>query len=219
MTVVELIALYRNRTQDVAAPYLWGDDEIIEYIDDAQNEACRRAHLLVDSRTTEICEAPVTAGDPVVPVDPRIIHIRRARRGSDSMPVKRMSVRDMDQQLPGWEGILTPGTPVVFIPDWETDVVRLYSVPGVDDTLCMTVVRMPLDPINSATSTLEIATRYHRGLLDWMLHRGYSKADPETLDATKAKAADERFTAEFGEKTGAVDERWAFEQYLDVGEV
>lgn len=217
MTVVELMALYRNRTQDVAAPYLWSDEEIVEYADDAQNEACRRAHLLIDSRS-EVSTAAITAGDPVAEIDSRVISIRRARRGSDSMPVRRMSVRDMDQQLPGWEGVTSPSHPSVFLPDWETGVARLYPPPLIDDELKMTVVRLPLAPITDESVALEIAPQYHRALLDWMLYRGYSKADPETLDTAKAKAAEAKFEAEFGEKTGAVDERWAFEQYQDLGE-
>jgi hypothetical protein len=60
MTVDELRTLFRNRTQDTAKPYLWSDEEVFEYMDDAQNEACRRAHLLVDSRS-EVCEANIAA--------------------------------------------------------------------------------------------------------------------------------------------------------------
>jgi hypothetical protein len=129
-----------------------------------------------------------------------------------------MGVRDMDEQLPGWEGVTTRSAPSVFIPDWETGVARVYPYPVSDDTFKMTVVRMPLTSITSEESTLEIQAQYHRGLLDWMLHRAYSKADPETLDVAKAKLAEAKFEAEFGEKTGAVDERWAFEQYYDIGE-
>ena len=217
MNVDELEALYRARTEDVAAPYLWSHDEIIEFIDDAQNEACRRAHLLIDSRSP-VSVASLVAGDPVATIDPRVIHIRRARRASDSMPLHRMGVRDMDEQMPGWEGVTGRSKPTVYIPDWETGVVRTYPVPVADDDINMTVVRLPLDPIVDSDSVLEIAPQYHRALLDWMLHRGYSKADPETLDTTKANLAEAKFVAEFGEKIGAVDERWALEQYNDIGE-
>lgn len=218
MIVEELVALYRNRTQDSKAPFLWSDDEVLEYIDDAQNEACRRAHLLTDSRS-DICVATITLGDPVVEIDPRIIHIRRARRGSDSMPLVRRSVRDMDQMCPGWEGQTSRSTPSVFIPDWEVGVLRVYPVPVIADEVLMTVVRMPLKAITDNDSKLEIQPQYHRGLLDWMLYRGYSKADPETRDETKAKASEKNFIAAFGERINAADEHWAFENYQDVGEV
>lgn len=218
MTPIDLVGLFRERTEDTAAQPLWSDPEIYEYIDAAQNEACRRAHLLVDSRS-DLTIAPVTAGDPAVPIDPRIIHIRRARRGSDSMPLVRKSVRDMDQCFPGWEGQSSPSTPSVFIPDWEVDYLRVHPVPVIDDEVLMTIVRMPLKPVVDKDSKLEISARYHRDLLNWMLFLGYSKADPETKDDKKAAAAEKKFIESFGEKSSAADERWAFEQYLDQGEL
>jgi hypothetical protein len=52
---------------------------------------------------------------------------------------------------------------------------------------------------NKDTDTPEIDAQYHLGLVDWMLHRAYSKQDSETLDKGKAKEHLKRFTARFGE--------------------
>lgn len=49
MTLEELIAQFRTDADDTARPYLWGDDDLIRWFNEAVNEACRRSHLLVDS--------------------------------------------------------------------------------------------------------------------------------------------------------------------------
>lgn len=218
MTPAELLSLYRDKTMDTSTPPLVSDEEVLEFLDEAQTEAARRAHLLVDS-TSDASEAVVTATEPMVEISDALLHLRRVRLGSNMMPLRRMSVRDMDQQMPGWEGTTQPSTPLFFIPDYETGYIRLYPPPLSADTLKMTAVRVPLKRITALDSKLEIPAKYHRGLLDWMLFRGYSKADPEVLDDTKAKKHEALFEREFGEKSSAVDERWAFEQYQDIGEV
>lgn len=218
MTVSELIGLFRKKTRDVASPYLWEDDEIIEYADDAQKEACRRAHLILDSRSA-VSEGDVSAGDPMVAISDLIISLRRVTLASNNMPLRRMSVRDMDEQLPGWEGATSTSTPLIYIPDYEAGHIRLFPVPSIDDTLKTSAIRLPISDLIDSESVLEISAKYHRGLLDWMLFRGYEKEDEETRDEAKARKHEALFVAEFGEKSSAVDERWSFEQYQDIGEV
>lgn len=216
MTPVEAIGQYRIKTQDLGDPPLWTDAEILEYLDDAQVEACRRAHLLIDS-TGDASEGAVSASDPMVALDEKVISVRRVRLQSNSIPLRRMSVRDMDEQFPGWEAQTQPSTPCIYIPDYETGYLRLYPTPLINDTLKMTAVRVSTT-LRDRDSKFEIASRYHRGLLDWAMYRGYSKPDPETQDEKKAKSHEAAFIAEFGERSTAVDERWAFEQYQDIGE-
>ena len=50
----ELIALFRSRADDVAAPYLWSDLDAVAYLDDAHREAAIRARLIRDSSTPAI---------------------------------------------------------------------------------------------------------------------------------------------------------------------
>jgi hypothetical protein len=54
--------------------------------------------------------------------------------------------------------------------------------------------------VNKLTEQPEVDTQYHLGLVDWMLHRAYSKQDSETLDKGKAKEHLARFVKRFGER-------------------
>jgi hypothetical protein len=68
------------------------------------------------------------------------------------------------------------------------------------------ISRLPLTPMALVTKLIdspEIDVQYHLGLVDWMLHRCYSKQDSETLDVGKAKEHLKRFTQRFGERPPA----------------
>lgn len=48
MNLAKLIQLAREATQDIAEPYIWSEAEWAEFADDAELEAARRSHILVD---------------------------------------------------------------------------------------------------------------------------------------------------------------------------
>ena len=50
-----------------------------------------------------------------------------------------------------------------------------------------------------------------------MLHLAYLKQDADTFDPKRASQHEERFTAEFGAPSAAIDEHFGAEQYYDVG--
>lgn len=216
MTLAELRKLYRETTGDLEKPYKWLDSEIDEYATDAELEACRRAHLLVDS-TSDAARASVVASDSSVVLDERVIFVRRARLSSRQVPLRIIPAAILDEQFPGWENA-QPSTPLMLVPDLDTYGVTLYPPPKTDDVLYLTVVREPLLPLTKPSDSPEIPRRYHRSLLNWMLFRGYSKIDTETLDKGRAVAAQQLFEQEFGAKSRAIDEHWAREQYYEAGD-
>lgn len=206
MKLRELLALVRSDLDDITAPYLWSDPELIEYAVDAENEACRRARLLIDSSTAAICQIAVVANTALYPLDSRVIFVRRAKLSLDDRPLGRASVRDLDHAIVGWEGEAT--TPSHFVSDYETGKLRLYAKPVVDDTLNLTVVRLPVNDMNDMEDSPEINPRYHRSLRYWVMYRAYMKQDADTKDETKAATNLAFFEAEFGKKSSALDEEW-----------
>lgn len=206
MIVSEILDIVRLELGDTELPYLWGDSELIEFTTDGENEACRRSRLLIDSNNAQICRVNVIASNPLLTLDARVLFIRRARLELESRPLSRASYRDLDANISGWESVT--GTPTHYLTDYETGKIRLYPTPVVNDTLDLTVVRLPLAPITGFTQTPEINARYHRSLRYWIMYRAYSKQDTETLD--KKKAADNLalFEQEFGTKSRAIDEEW-----------
>lgn len=202
----DVIKLFRDEADDAVAGYLWGDEEVMDFLADAQNEACRRARLLIDSTTPAVCQIAVQPGVHTYALDPRVIFVRRARLASADRPLRHLMMRDLDCR-PGWEN--DPAQPPLgMIHDWQTGALRLHPVPDAADTLLLTVVRLPLDEPNDPDDALEIHQRYCRNLRHWMLYRAYSKQDSETRDDKRAATALAMFEREFGPPSPAIDEEW-----------
>lgn len=204
MTLGELVELVRNELDDATQPYLWSDQELIEYFADAENEAARRARLLIDSTTAEICEIAVVANTAEYELDSRVLFIRRATL--DFQRMRRASYRDLDAQLQGWEE--DEGNTSHFITDLDTGKVRLYPIPTANATLRMTVARLPLVEMNALDDKPELKPHYHRSLRFWAMFRAYMKQDSETYNKGRADSALALFEQEFGKKSSAVDEEW-----------
>lgn len=213
MRLNDLIQIFRAEVDDAVTPYLWSDDELIEYANDAELEACRRSRLIVDSSTAAICQIAVVAGTATYALDPRVLFVRRARL-TGLLPLKRKNMQDMDIQYPGWEDAAA-GTPSAFIPDFETGKIRLYPTPDAAATLNLMVVRDPLAEMNDDSDTPEIAARYHRSLRFWMMHRAYLKKDADANDPKKAAESLALFEQEFGKKSSALDETWIEREQMD----
>ena len=207
MNLGALIALFRQEADDQSVPYLWSDAEATDYANDAQNEACRRARLIVDSSTAAVFQLAVGSGNPVLTLDSRVLFVRRAKLASRSAPLVRRHLTDMDIEAPGWEA--QTGIVDAYLPDWQTGALRLYRIPAATDTLNLTVVRLPLaDMANLTIDTPEIHTRLHRSLRFWMLWRAFSKQDADTADPKRAATNLAQFEAEFGSKSAAIEEEW-----------
>jgi hypothetical protein len=213
MTLRDLIDLFRREVDDTVKPYLWSDAEATEYANDAQQEACRRARLIVDSTTTAICRVSATAGTALVPLDPRVIFVRRMR-AAGSLPLKRMNMQDMEAFNPWWEDSAAD-VPLAFIPDHTTGALVLWPKPAEDTTYSLTVIREPLAEMDSDDDQPEIPVRWQRSLRHWMAFRAYTKPDAEAMDPKKATQALALFEQEFGQKSSALDETWITREQFD----
>lgn len=190
---------------DLDAPELWSDEEIYEYANAAEKQACRNARLLIDSTTAAICQITVPASTAIATLDPRIIFVRRVRVTGKNNPLTRASWRELDEAYPGWEA--HTGTVSHFVTDWQTGKLRTYRIPIADTVLNLTVARLPLADMTPLSSP-EINARYHRSLVYWMKHLAYMKQDSETFNLEKAKLNMDMFEAEFGKRSSAIDEEW-----------
>ena len=223
MTLGEIIANFRLRAFDSVAPYLWSDDELREFADDAENESCERAYLLRDTTTPEICNVSVIAGTASYLLDSRILVVTRAKLDNTAVPLGLMSTEAMDRTagaMPrdwrtqsrswmadvggGWEQ--RSGTPAVALLDPEGTRWKLTLTPKpvVNDTLRLQVFRLPIGPLSIDEGNVpEIPYRLHPRLVDWMMYRAYSKQDVETKDTVKAAQAEAAFAASFGPRVDA----------------
>lgn len=218
MNRLEIITQFRGEILDAVAPYLISNELAIIYANEAQVEACRRARLLVDSSTDSVCEATVTSGNRLVPISPKVISIRRLRLSGETRPLARCRMQDMDEQVPGWDASVTPGTPTVAVLDYESSSICLHPIPSANGTVLMTVTRDPLAEMTADGSEPEIAERYHAKLSAWMRYRAFSIPDSDLYDPAKAAESLAEFESEFGKRVSAAEERFELENYNDVGE-
>ncbi len=205
MTLGQLIAQFRRDTDDTKLPYLWPDPSVVNWLNEAEQEACRRSQLLIDSATGALTPLTTTANVAFVSYDTRIIRILRARpRGH--LPVPIVTAQEMDDR-PNWED--ETGTDLkALITDMATDQLRTYPVLTAAFTIDLTVQRLPLtDMSNLEQHSPEIKSVYHIKLIEWAKWRAYSIDDVDANDPQKAAKALATFEHEFG-KTNANVETW-----------
>lgn len=204
----ELIASFRDEAKDDVKPYFVKDERALQFANEAEREACRRSHLLIDS-SADFCEISVSANEPLVEIDPRIINIRRAKLSISTYSLSPVRAEEMDRVNPGWES--HTGTPTTYITDYQTNAIRLYPKQQVAATLNITVSRLPNKEFDEESDP-EIRAEYHPALVKWMLYRAYSKQDSDLFDPNKAANALAEFEREFGRRASARNERWQAER-------
>lgn len=214
MNAGDVIDIWRRHVDDVATPFLWSDEEVLEYLNDAQNEAARRTRYFVDSTTTAVAQMVVTqASGGLVALDPRVLFVRNARIAA-SLPLARRTMQDMQSCDPYWQDA-GASKPRVFIPDYQTGKLLFWPAPDADYTVKLTVVRDPLVEVTKEDDPLELPARYLRNLRHWMAYRGYSKPDKETYDPQRAGQELVLFEQEFGARSSAIDEAWIQREQMD----
>ncbi len=206
MKASEIILAARRRVDDLAKPYLRSDPLFLEDLAEAEIQACRRARLIVDS-TDPLCTVAFDGTQTVADLDSRIIRVRRVRWVGRTELLQKIHRDDLDRERPGWEDE-TASEPTHFVVGMDTAKLRPYPTPDTAGTVQLTVARESLEA-PKLDGEPEIAGRYHRALVDWLMYRYYETQDSETRNDAKAEAALARFTAEFGPASTAQNEVWA----------
>ena len=217
----ELKARFRRDVDDVEGgasneDFLWSDEEVFDYMDEAQRVFVRRTHILRKTHpfTPAITEIVYTApvGTPVnldgfVTQNPQIIRPLRARMSvaQNRNPLQIVTAEDLD------EGILIRDYGTFFTGDWQTktgparflvtnlqeDMWRLAPIPIIDDILELTVEHMPLETVTCDNVTLEVTEREDQmTMLLFMKHLAFGKQDADTYD----KELSDRFENAFEKK-------------------
>lgn len=195
----ELLDKFRIEVFDFTQPYLWSDEEIYEFMDDAQKMFCRMGEGIPDSTST-MTQLSYAIGDVFIPIDPRILKIRKVQRAEDYRNVLFVNFEDIghniteDYRNPIFDELDNKtGDVTSIILGMEQDQVRLVKIPETTGTLNMIVFRLPLEDITGAGQDFEIHQQHHVNLLHWMKHRAYSKHDAETFNVGKAAEFEQRF--------------------------
>ena len=188
---------------DTVRPYLWQDEDIDDWLNEAQHEAAIRARLLRATPASHpaLCEYPLAAGEAAITVPDQLYEISHQEwaAGSERRPLKLVSREWMDTTLPGWRG-MPAAEPDYLVQDRQQ--IEVVPPPIVAGAVLIEGYRLP-EPMESDEDEPRIPLAHHIHLVQWALHVGYSIPDAETFNPGKAQAAESEFGRYFGARPDA----------------
>lgn len=188
----DLLETFRDEMDDVAEPYLWSDDLVYGYINDAQRMYWRLTDGIADGTTPEVTQLLIVPGTEWYAVHPSILKIRDAYRTDTGLPVTVYNQEDMASYGLRFDG--RTGSLRVLVIGIEENKARAWPVPNETVTIQLTVFRLPLVAIVD-DQALDVPDQHQEHLLLWAKHRAYSKQNAETFDRTRAKEFGDAFRA------------------------
>lgn len=225
MTLEALLTLLRegilnDRTDRIAGTpdYLWTDETLVTYINEAQRRMARLGFLLRDGSTPGVTEVTLAQGQTEYVLHESVFAVISAKLPGSRVDLARvghsalnMTTSPNDRwQDPAFTSHLQPGAPLAFGTDEELAsdmggphsqvVLRVYPEPSADQdrgVLKLRVYRMPLADLTTGelTASPEIPRDHHIEMLDWAAYLALRIVDE---DAGAARAARE-FRASFEE--------------------
>lgn len=193
MNAGELLRNFRLQIDDVEEPYLWSDEEVYEYMTDAERMFCRKTEGIEEARLPDICQLSIVPATEWYPISPLVLKLRWAQRGDTGRNVwvnnPEKSLRD-DIRFDGHAGPLR-----ALIAGMSKGFLRAWPVPNETVTINLGVFRLPLEARTGENDEFEIDEQHHIHLLDWMKHRAYNKHDADTYDPKLAEKYEQAFYA------------------------
>ncbi|MFZ7319679.1 DUF6682 family protein [Comamonas jiangduensis] len=205
MNIRELIAQARVALADQAEPYLWSDEDLLGYFNEAVQEACERALLIQDLSTPTVCIVSVQAGQAICRLHPSVLKVERASINGGLLD--EASIESLDAQMGDWESRKGQPRQFVFmqsVGDGNPGL-RLVPEPKLNAQLKLRVYRGPLQPMKLAgvCQTPEIASRHHPKLINWVARCAYLRPDADGYDRDRAQLHEAMFERDFGARPDA----------------
>lgn len=204
MNALELYDQFRSDVVDVLKPFIWSDDDVFRYMDDAYKMFVRLTGGIADF-TSDFTRVDIVAGDPIGIYDKRILRIMKATRLSDNGKITVINQTDLSFIRGDDYGLLrpayldnAPGRVTQMIIGMERGKCQWVQVPEVDDTAVLHIYRLPKDriapDIDAEFDFPEIGEEHvlHLGL--WMRHKAYAKADTDRFNGPLSEKYKENFT-------------------------
>lgn len=208
MNSSELLDLFRSEMSDKVEPFLWSDEDVFGYENDAQVMHCRKTDGIADATTLAVTAIAVTPSTDWVDLHPKIIRIRSATRSDTGRDIDIINRDDMPLRRWYFDGAL--GSVKALVIGMQANKARVFPKSNETVTVNLTVFRLPLVPISDAgDQEFEIEEQHHRHLLLWMKHLAYLKQDAETYDRTRAEEFEQKALA-YWAKVKEEDRRKAF---------
>lgn len=210
MKLVDLIARFRQNTDDTVVPYNSSDDEIVAWLNEAEQEACVRAKLLHEADDPAICEIAVSAsGSRRYELDPSVIEIEQAYfvdEGGTRTNLDRQSRQEVSRRNADWRELTETPTAIIHYDDHRIELDRIPVDAGTIHIECYRLPSTPLD-VTKEGAEPEIGRAHHIRLLDWAEHCCFARRDSLIFDAGRSNDAEAKFTRYFGPRPDAAQRK------------
>lgn len=191
-TLEEIVDHARLRLDDLAEPYLWSDEELIQYLNEAQREACVRAKLIQDKTTAAVCEIDLLDDEQWYDLHASVDEVYAAFYNGKKLC--RMYEQDLTD-------LTRTGVPTHYIVAGTQ--IRVYPLNTVAADLKINVYRLPLVDMAANDDVPEIPAEHHYRLIDWAIRCCYLKRDSDAYDEKRADKHESLFTLAFGVRPDA----------------
>lgn len=225
MTLEALLKLLRDailndRTDRVAgsSDFLWTDDTLITFINEAQRRFAVRALNLRDGTTDEATLVKLEAGKSTYALHPAVIAVLSAKNAAQDADLVRVGHTLFSAQqiaTDRWIDPATyrnhqPGPTLAFATDEAVNAVdsdslqqitlRVYPTPTAaqdGQTLRLRVVRKPIQQLtkNSLSATPELPEDHHIEMLDWAAYLALRIVDDDAGAPARAREFAQSFEA------------------------
>lgn len=201
MNSAELYDIFRSEVVDTAKPYLWTDEDVFRYMNEAYRMFVRLIGGIPDV-SGDATVINVTAGDDQVDLHPSILRIMDAWNVSDNSQVKVINQTDLPMLFtdPDYKFLRplmrknSPGPIRFLLTGQQRNKGQVIQIPIVDEEIQMSIYRLPLVSIVDDTHALdEVDEHHHNSLLYWMKHLAYLKQDAETFNQAKSDDFGDKF--------------------------
>jgi len=221
MNLEGLIRRFRTKARDTATPYLFGDEEVTDWLNDAQEQACIRGRLILEDAAEEVIRIDLTPGTGAYALHESVYEIVTAHilwPGMDRDDIKPLSIvtREwLNKYQPKWREDSQPARWAIQ----DDTRIRIVGTFPEDAWLQLECYRLPLYPMVSDADEPEIHRAHHEHLIDWALHEAYSIPDTEVFDPEKSRRAEAEFTTYFGPLPDSGLRRETRHDFVQVNEV
>ena len=198
MTLENLIRRFRVLAQDTEQPFLWSDEAVIDWLNDAQAQACVRGRLIREDENPAVCQIALTPGQHTYPLHASVYELINLRiKGSGAESSRSMAIKSrewLDANVCDWRDMDEPSQWLIQ----DDTTLRVVGAIQAGDVLHLECYRLPLKQLANDTDKPEIHAAHHEHLIQWALHKAFSVPDADGFDATRSAAAEAEFTAYFG---------------------
>jgi len=214
LTLADIRRRARSRLDDLVAPYLWSDLELLDIINDTVRDACLRANLVVqDDIPIPFTQKVDLTWNSKYALPSGILSVKSVYLGLlPQVSLTRTSFRRHEQYYGGRP--VFDGTPYSYALD-QTQAgtgddagifvrsITFIGAPTKADTAYMDVLRLPV-LLESDGDVPEIDEIWHPDLIYGITALAYLKRDADTFNEKKSDREFARFEERFGPRLPAV---------------